>query len=146
MIFNRKPTQSQSISGANISGAQVQQGQAGQDLSQTQQGNQAEQHNQGLQAEDIVNLLGQIETTIRASNLPPDRQQKAIAYLNAAQQEAQEPEPDKDLMTKNLKRMGDTITTANDTMVAGKTLWQTVQPLLLPVLGWMGVAASVLGL
>ncbi len=146
MIFNRKPTQSQSISGANISGAQVQQGQAGRDLTQTQQGNQAEQHHQGLKAEDVVNLLVQIETTIRASNLPTDSQEKAIAYLKAAQQEAQELEPDKDLMTKNLKRMGDTISTANDTVVAGKTLWQTVQPLLLPVLGWMGVAASVLGL
>jgi hypothetical protein len=41
MLFKRKPNQAQSISGANISGAQVQQGQAEENLTQTQQDNQA---------------------------------------------------------------------------------------------------------
>ena len=146
MVFKRKPNQSQSISGTNISGAQVQQGQAEGNLTQTQQGNQAHQQNQGLSAEDVVAILGQVEATIRSSGLPATSQDKAIAYLNAARQEAEEPEPDKDLVAKNLKRMGDTLTTANDTVTAGKTLWQTVQPMLLPVLGWLGIAAGLLGL
>lgn len=146
MLFKRKPDQSQSISGSHISGAQVQQGQAEGNLTQTQQGNQANQHNQGLSAAEVVALLSQVEATIRGSGLPAASQDKAVAYLNAAQQEAAEPEPDKDLMAKNLKRMGDTLSTANETVTAGKTLWQTVQPMLLPVLGWLGVAAGFLGL
>jgi len=50
MLFIRKPNQSQSISGSQINGAQIQQGQAEDDLTQTQQGNQADQQNQGLSA------------------------------------------------------------------------------------------------
>jgi|GEM_PF-5554086 len=50
MLFKRKPNQSQSISGSQINGAQIQQGQAEDDLTQTQQGNQADQQNQGLSA------------------------------------------------------------------------------------------------
>jgi len=106
MLFKRKPNQSQSISGSNISGAQIQQGQAAGDLTQTQQGNQANQQHPGLR---VVAILGQVEATIRGSGLPAAGQDKAIAYLNAAQQEAAEPEPDKYLMAKNLKRMGDNI-------------------------------------
>jgi hypothetical protein len=146
MLFKRKPDQSQSISGSQINGAQIQQGQAVGDLTQTQQGNQTDQHNQGLSAADVVTILGQVEATIRGAGLPAASQDKAIAYLNAAQQEAAEPTPDKDLMAKNLKRMGDTLSTANETVTAGKTLWQTVQPMLLPVLGWLGVATGFLGL
>ena len=146
MLFKRKPDQSQSISGSQINGAQIQHGQAAGDLTQTQQGNQTDQQNQGLNAADVVTILGQVEATIRGAGLPAASQDKAIAYLKAAQQEAAEPAPDKDLMAKNLKRMGDILSTANETVTAGKTLWQTVQPMLLPVLGWLGVAAGLLGL
>ena len=141
MLFKRKPDQSQSISGSQINGAQIQHGQAAGDLTQTQQGNQTDQQNQGLNAADVVTILGQVEATIRGAGLPAASQDKAIA-----QQEAAEPAPDKDLMAKNLKRMGDILSTANETVTAGKTLWQTVQPMLLPVLGWLGVAAGLLGL
>ena len=145
MLFKRKPDQSQSISGANITGAQVQQGQAGRDLTQAQQGNQAEIQNQGMTADDVVALLSQVEAMVRAAQMPEASKTKAIAYLGAAQQEATEPEPDKELVAKNLKRMGDTLTTANETVTAGKTLWQTVKPVLLPLASWLGVAASFLG-
>jgi len=67
----------------------------------------------GPEAGDLVAILSQVETTIRNSGLPATSQGKAIAYLNAARQEAEEPEPDKGLMAKNLQHMGDTLTAAN---------------------------------
>lgn len=48
MLFKRKPGQSQSISGANITNAQVQMGQAGNDLRQTQADNQGIDQSTGL--------------------------------------------------------------------------------------------------
>ncbi|NMF82410.1 hypothetical protein [Nodosilinea sp. P-1105] len=146
MLFKRKPDQSQSISGVNLTNAQVQMGQAGNDLRQTQADNQGTVHTDGLSADQVAALLAQVIEAIAQAPLPEADKTKALAYLSAAQQETQEAEPDKDLIAKNLKRMGDTLQTASDSAEAGKTLWQTIVPLLRPLAGWLGTAATIAGL
>lgn len=143
-MFKKEPSQSQSISGSQISGAQVQLGQAEGDLTQMQQGNQA-MIRQEMSIEEILQRLGDIETLIRASTLSELSKGKAIAHLDTAKEAVQQPEPDKPETAKGLKRMGDTLKTANETADEGKKLLERIQPLLAPIATWLGIAVNVLG-
>jgi hypothetical protein len=145
MLFKRKPSHSQSISGSEITGSQVQMAQAGENLTQSQQGNQSAQQKQGLTTTEVMAIFTKIEAAIQTTNLSQEEMKKAINYLNAAKQEAQESEPDKELVAKNLKRMGDTLKMANETTNAGKTLWETVQPMLAPLVDWLGLGKHLIG-
>lgn len=145
-MSREKPSQSQSISSSQISGSQVQLAQAEGDLSQMQQGNQATDGEQAMTAVEALGVLEKIGEMVKASGLPEAKKEEAIAYLNAAQKETQQSEPDKELVAKNLKRMGDTLKTAGDTVDAGKSLWEKVQPMFITLVGWLGVAKSFLGL
>lgn len=145
-MSKEKPSQSQSISGAQISGSQVQLGQAEGNMAQSQQGNQAAIAEQALTATDVVKLLAEIETLVQQSALPEEEKGKATAYLTAAKQEVEQKEPDKELVAKNLKRASDTIKNASETVEAGKKLWETLQKMLPLIVTWLGVAKSLLGL
>lgn len=149
MLFKRNPDQSQTISGSQITNAQVNQvqiGQADHDVVLTQSGNQGASQQLGMTGEEVVALLAQVLTTVSQAPLPDDEKTKALDYLKVAQQEAQADAPDKELIAKSLKRMGDSIKNASDTVEAGKSLWQTVKPMLLPLGGWLGKAAVILNL
>lgn len=145
-MSREKPSQSQSISGSQISGSQVQLAQAEGDLSQVQQGDQATDSEQAITAVEVLGVLEKVGEMVKASELPEAKKEEVIAYLNAAQKEAQQTEPDKELVAKNLKRMGDTLKTAGDTVDAGKSLWEKIQPMLTTLVGWLGVAKGFLGL
>lgn len=145
-MSREQPFQAQSITGTQISGSQVQLGQADGDLNQVQQGNQGMDGNQAMTTMEALAVLDRIGDLVKGAGLPVAMQEEAIAYLNAAQKETQQPEPDKELVAKNLKRMGDTLKTAGDTVEAGKVLWEKVKPILLPLVGWLGAAKSFLGL
>lgn len=138
-------TKTQGISNSQISGAQLQFGQAERDLEQTQQSDRLVIAKQEIATKAFIEGLNQIADLLKESNLPDTRKTEATNYLNAATQEIQQPEPDKELIAKNLKRMGDTLKTANDTVEAGKGLWEKIQPMLLPLVGWLGTARSFLG-
>lgn len=144
-MSREKPNQSQSISGSPISDSQVQLGQAGRGLSQVQQGNQVADSKQAMTVAEALELLDKIEKMLKGSELPKAKKEGAIAYLSAAQKEVKQPEPDKELVAKNLKRMGDTLKTASETVDAGRSLLEKVQPILASLIGWLGVAKSLLG-
>jgi hypothetical protein len=145
-MSREKPSQTQSVTGSQISSSQVQLGQADGNLNQVQQGNQATDSEQAMTAVEAWEVLEKIGEVLKGSGLPETKQEEAIAYLNAAQKETQQPEPDKELVAKNLKRMGETLKAAGDTVDAGKSLWEKVQPILLTLIGWLGTAKSFLGL
>lgn len=145
-MSTEKLSKSQSISGNQISGSQVQIGQSEGDLSQVQQGNQATDSEQAIAAVEALGVLEKIGEVLRASELPEAKKEEAIAYLNAAQKETQQPEPHKELVAMNLKRIGDTLKAAGDTVDSGKSLWEKVQPMLTSLVSWLGVARSLLGI
>ena len=147
-LFGKKdaiqPTQSQSMSGVNVNGGQVQQVQAGGDATAAQQG-QMQTQQQGLSGAEVVNLLGTLKGAIEASGIPAKDKEYLSAYLNSVTTEAGEKVPDKELMKPNLKKMAERMKVLNDTTEAGKGLWQTGLDVFKAVGPWVGVAATFFG-
>ncbi|MEM1392423.1 MAG: CHAT domain-containing protein [Cyanobacteria bacterium P01_H01_bin.150] len=137
-----KPSQSFSISGGQLSDVQVG-GIAGQNMNVTQ--NQifgTNESSKPLTQPDVVELITQLEELFRNSDLPPAQTTKAIKHLEAAKEEAQEKEPDKDFAAKNLQRATKVLKEAGETVEARTSLWKRVQPIITKLLPWLGVASS----
>ncbi|MEO0841102.1 MAG: hypothetical protein AAF063_19630 [Cyanobacteria bacterium J06643_5] len=137
-----KHSQSFSISGGQLSDVQLG-GMAGNDMNVTQ--NQqigTSESSKALTQKDVVELIAQLEELFRSSDLPPAQTTKAIKHLEAAKEEVQEKEPDKDFAAKNLQRATKVLKSAGETVEAGTSLWKKVQPIITKLLPWFGVAAS----
>lgn len=141
-MSEEKSSQSFSISGGQVSHAQIG-GQAGRDLSatQNQQINQNESQ-KPLTQTDVVELIAQLEEPFRSSGLPEAQTAKAIKHLEAAKEEVQEENPDKEFAAKSLQRATKVLKEAGETVQAGTSLWQKVKPILETVSPWLGVATS----
>ncbi|MBD1863250.1 MULTISPECIES: hypothetical protein [Trichocoleus] len=134
-----QPTQSQSIDGANVVGSQVQMTQSGRDATANQAGNLAAQQ-QGLTGGDVVKLLEELETTVKAAKLPADQEEEALDYLKSAKREAKREDADKDTVAKNLKRVGDALETADK----ATQVWDKAQEVFKNIAPWLGGAAKFL--
>lgn len=141
-MSEEKSSQSLNISGGHVSHVQIG-GQAGRDQSvtQTQQIGQRESEKPLTQA-DVVKLISQLEELFRSSGLPDTQTAKAIKHLEAAKEEAQQEEPDKEFAAKNLQRATKVLKDAGETVEAGTSLWKKVQPIMTQLSPWLGVAAS----
>lgn len=141
-MSEEKSSQSFSISGGQVSHAQIG-GQAGRDLSatQNQQINQNESQKPLTQA-DVVELIAQLEELFRISGLPEAQTTKSIKHLEAAKEEVQEKEPDKDFAAKNLQKATKVLKEANEAVTAGTSIWEKVQPIIIKLVPWLGVAAN----
>lgn len=140
-----KPSQSQSISGTQINNSQVQMTQAGGNATVSQSGNLAAAQT-GLTGMEVVALLSELEAAIKSARLPAAQETKALNYMQSAKQEAQEAEPDKDLVAKNLKRVGDALEGVDKATDAGKNLWEKGVAVFEAISPWLGPAAGLLGL
>lgn len=138
----KKPSQSFSISGGQLSDVQIG-GIAGQDMNvtQTQQIGTTESSKPLTQA-NVVELIIQLEELFRNSGLPEAETAKAINHLESAKEEAQEENPDKDFAAKNLQRATKVLKEAGETVDAGTSLWQKMEPILETISPWLGVAIS----
>lgn len=147
-MFGKKssenPTQSQSISG-NITGSQVQMGQAGGDLTAIQRGNSDDQ-TQGITAAEVVRLLEKLESVVKASSLPETQQDEVLDYLKPAKREAGKENANKTLISDNLKQVGEAMIKLKETSEAGKSLWLTGAEVFQAIAPWLGVAVHFFGL
>ncbi|MBD2592746.1 hypothetical protein H6G74_00180 [Nostoc spongiaeforme FACHB-130] len=139
-----QPSQSQSISGVNLTGSAIQQGQAGRDLQQSQSSKLDTQ--QQITNTDVVKQLENLETAVKAASLTPDEKDELLDYLRPAKREASKEEPNKDLVGQNLKQVNETLKTMKETTEAGKSLWQTGQEVFQAIIPWLGVAAKFIGM
>ena len=146
-IFGKKgqaetPKQSQSMSGIGGSGQQIQ---AGRDAIATQQAQQATQQ-QGLTGADVVALLAQLQGAIEAAAAVDGLVKEELAdCLKVVKREAQKESPNKELMTGNLKQVGEVMKGLKETTEAGKSLWETGGEVFTAIAPWLGVATSVFG-
>ncbi|MTJ50088.1 hypothetical protein [Dolichospermum sp. UHCC 0259] len=138
----KEPSQLISFSGGQVSHIQLG-GIAGRDMnmSQNQQIGISESSKPLAQA-DVVELIAEIEALFRSSDLPETQTAKAIKHLESAKDEAQQEEPDKDFAAKSLQRATKVLKEADETVEAGTSLWQKVDPIITKLLPWLGVAAS----
>lgn len=137
-----KPAQVLSIQGASVSG---QIAQAGGNVTQTQHLHQGNSERQPTVPE-VVELIAQMERLIKTAALPDDQKNKATTHLAAAQEAAQETEPDKDYAAKSLQKAIKILKDANESVEAGQGLWNKVTPILQQLLPWLGVTAHFFGL
>ena len=145
-LFGKKqPTQSQTLSNVTVNGGQIQAGQAGGSLTQNQSGQIANQQ-QGLTGEDVLALLEQLRGAIATTNISAEQKEEMLDYLKSAKREVGKEKPDKELVGRNLKQVGETMKTLKETTEAGKSLWQTGAEVFKAVSPWLGTAAALLGL
>jgi len=145
-LFGKKqPAQSQTISNVTVNGGQMQAGQAGNDLTQNQSGQMATQQ-QGLTGDDVLALLEQLRGAIATTDISAEQKEEMLDYLKSAKREVGKEKPDKELVGRNLKQVGETMKTLKETTEAGKSLWQTGAEVFKAVSPWLGTAAALLGL
>lgn len=92
---------------------------------------------------EVVELLSQIEKIIRDAELPEAVKEKATKYVEAAKAEAEEEEPDKQLISKNLERVTKNLEQVDKTVDTSKRIFEKVVPLVVKVAGWLGTAGSL---
>ncbi len=103
-------------------------------------------HEKQLTQEEVIQNLVKIEQLLQsASDLPAAAKNKSLRYLEAAKDEAQATEPDKEFAASNLKRMAETLKNANKTVSSTKTLWENIKLILEQLLSWLSVAKNFLG-
>lgn len=145
-IFGKKqPDQAQTISNVTLNGGQLQAGQAGRDLTQSQSGQIATQQ-QGLTGEEVLSLLEQLRGAIATTDISAEQKEEMLDYLKSAKREVGKEKPDKELVSRNLRQVGETMKTLKETTEAGKGLWQTGGDVLKAIAPWLGAAASFLGI
>lgn len=129
-------SQSMTISG-NIQRSQV--GQAGRALTQSQSFNSQYPEKQ-LSVTEVITLIQKIKTIFRNSDLGEKEQEKALNYLENAQEAVQEDELDKTYAAKSLQKANKVLKNAN--------LWPRLKPQLEPIFTqlepWLEVEANTL--
>ncbi|MFM6206211.1 hypothetical protein [Planktothrix sp.] len=95
-----------------------------------------------LNQAEVVELLTQIGQMIRNAELPGEVKEKATKYVEAAKAEAEEPEPDKQLISKNLERVTKNLEEVDKTVDTSKRIFEKVFPSLVKIAGWLGTEAG----
>lgn len=94
---------------------------------------------------EVVELLAQIEQLIQSAELPEAVKEKAKKYVETAKIEAEEKEPDKQLISRNLERVTKNLKEADKTVDASKRIFEKIVPLVVRIVSWLGTAAAALG-
>jgi hypothetical protein len=141
-MSEEKSSQSMNFGSAQLSGVNAAQnigGNVEQSLSNTH--GEAEKQ---LTPAEVVELIAQIETLFRNSDLPEAQKEKALKYLDSAKEEVQETEPEKDIAVKSLQRAAKVLKDTNEAVGAGQGLWEKLEKIVIPLAPWLGVAAKSL--
>lgn len=141
-MSEEKPSQSMNFSGGQLSGVNAAQNIGG-NVNQTLSNTQGEAEKQLTPAE-VVELIAQIETLFRNSDLPEAHKEKALKYIDTAKEEAQETEPEKDIAVKSLQRAAKVLKDTNEAVGAGQGLWEKLEKIATTLAPWLGVAAKSL--
>ncbi len=139
IMSEQKPSQSINISGSSFSGTQF--GQSGRDQTQIQQVIQGSTA-QELSPEKVLDLLSNLETLLKSTNLSQTYQEKALRYLGAAKEEATSEKPDKKFTADSLKKVVGVLKETNETIETSQKIWDKVQPIFKQLLPWLGVATN----
>lgn len=91
-----------------------------------------------LSQAEAVEILEQIKVLINNSLIPEMAKGKAATYVEAAKIEAEEENPDKQLISRNLERVTKNLEEVDKTVDAGKSILSKVIPLTLKLAAWLG--------
>lgn len=139
----KKASQSMSITGGNLSNAQVG-GQAGRDLTVSQYQHAGDSDSAQLNSAEISAFLEQLKEILQASDLPDADKKKAVRSVDTAKDEIDTDEPNKEFVAQNLQRATKVLQDAGETVEAGNSLWQKIKPIFEAITPWLGTAARFL--
>lgn len=91
-----------------------------------------------------MELFHELEALVTSSSLAAGEQAKALKYLDAAKEEAQADEPEKEFALKGFQKATQVLKEAGDTVEATSTLWKQVEAIATKLAPWFGVAAKTL--
>ena len=114
---------------------------AGRDVNVTQQMSLGEAA-EAITQEQAIEILSQIEELIKAANLPEEVVSEAAKYVSKAKEEATEEKPEQSIIVRHLERATSVLKKAELTAGAVKNLVDKLKPLILKLVGWLGVAAN----
>lgn len=141
MSDEKSSNQSFNINGSTLSGGVQIGGVAGGDIHQ--QANQG-QFGTVPSQEEVVDLFAQLKAVLNDSDLSDADKQKAIQYVDSAQEEAQGDEPDKEYALKSFQKATKVIKAAGETAEATSSLWNNVADIAKKLAPWFGVAAKAI--
>ncbi|MGJ5634618.1 hypothetical protein [Nostoc sp. CALU 1950] len=111
--------------------------------------NQVTQQNQvgvdtgeSLTKEDVVKLLAELETLIKAAELPADTKEEVVEDLSAAKKATEKEEPNKQRALDRLTGVAETLEKTSKSVEAGQKIWTTAKPIIVKVAAWLGAAAG----
>ncbi|MEM7771035.1 MAG: hypothetical protein AAF327_11060 [Cyanobacteria bacterium P01_A01_bin.37] len=93
---------------------------------------------------EVMELFHELEALVTSSSLAAGEQAKALKYLDAAKEEAQADEPEKEFALKGFQKATQVLKEAGDTVEATSTLWKQVEAIASKLAPWFGVAAKTL--
>ncbi len=115
------------------------------DNNQVTQQNQADANTrEQITKAEVIKLLAELEQKIVSSELPEETKKKTLNRLITVSDDVQEKEPDKELVTGNLKKVTETLAQASKSTEEAKKLWDNVRPILETVGKWLGVGIQFL--
>ncbi|MDJ0635948.1 MAG: hypothetical protein QNJ34_22370 [Xenococcaceae cyanobacterium MO_188.B29] len=132
-MTQEKSSQSLVVSGSNS--GQI--GQAGGDLNQSQYNTQGGLDRQ-LSIAEVVELIEKIELLFSSSDLADKQKKQALKHIDYAKDAVQEEEPDKKTAAISLQKATKVLKEANETLGAGKSLWQKLESIVKPLAIWLG--------
>jgi hypothetical protein len=145
-LFGKKqPTQSITTGSITVINSKLNQENVGGNSSTDQSGPMAAQQ-QGLTGPEVIALLEKLHAAIAASALTTDQKEELQDYLKVAKREAGKESPDKDLIGKNLKNVGEAMKNLKETTEAGQSLWEMGAEVFKAIAPWVGVATAFFGL
>lgn len=129
----------QNVSGGNMYGG-MQVIKQGSNNQQTMETHTVASDGERLNQEDVIRMLAQIEQLITETpELPEATKNKSLKYLEAAKEEVEEPEPNKEVASGNLKGVAQTLKAASESAVSLKMLWETTQPFFSQIGTWLNI-------
>jgi hypothetical protein len=88
--------------------------------------------------QEILELLAELEQEISDSEIPVKAKMRSTAFLNSAKASIDEKEPDKKGAKTDLGRLVKNLQDVSKTVVAGKSLFEAVQPTITKIGDWLG--------
>ncbi len=88
---------------------------------------------------EVVEFLEKIECILRDAELPEVAKSKAVKYIEAAKIEAEESEPDKQLIFKNLERVTKNLGELDKTLDVSKRISEKIIPFIRLISSWLGM-------
>lgn len=96
-----------------------------------------------LSQEEVIQMLATIEQIVESTEeLPETIKQKSLKYLGRAKEELELPQPDKKFAACDLKQMAQMLINSSKEVPANKTLWQSIEPILMELPAWLDVPRS----